>query len=244
MNARRVVLIAFIGAIMAGCSESTTGSNVSPEEVAVSLASPLWAFVPVGGDLGNLPAMRVHRALDGRAIVGRPVVFTIQRPDGASEQLTVLTDGTGLARLPSWDSGRGPGHYTVTAVTDGWGPILFKVSVRGEVVAIYDLKTLDGNALPVSGYPMTEAHYVLYEGGLYNQFYERGVEPFTAEQGVVGMYVRPDNLAIHFSLLALTPWAPGGQLGFWQGLLTSDGGMTIVRGHYLDFPVEGYVLRR
>jgi hypothetical protein len=192
--------------------------------------------------LHDLPAVRIFRVPDRAGVNGRQVEFTLEGPDQSGSRVEVLTGADGIAGLPAWRLGSAPGRYTATAVTDGWGPITFTVIVPGRIVAVYDLTAIDGKPLAVSNGLLTEGHYVLYDGGVYNAFYNMPVAGFTLEERVFGTYRRAEDDRIYFSMEVNSPDRSQVFVSSGVGVL-SGREMTLQRGHPMDFEPELFVLR-
>jgi hypothetical protein len=196
MSRRRVVAgILYAGllapGLVAGCGESTAPYARS-SGIRVEALVPLYGAGFRETEVADLPAVKVTNFSSGKAISGRPVVFTFDTDEGVKTPLTVLTGADGVARLPGWRLGRNLGRYAVTAATDGFGPITFTRIVPGDAVAIYDLQSFNGM-------PASEAHLVLYEIGLHNHFVGNPVKGFTIAPEVLGAYTRSGPDRIDFS---------------------------------------------
>ena len=195
---RSVVVVA---ALFLGCSEPTQPGARGTVEVKPLIA--LQAIGTPGSEVSDLPAVRITDFPGRRPLEGRTVVFTMVSPDGSKTAVTRLTDSDGIASLPSWRLGSEPGLYTATAVTDGWGPVIFTVYVPGDPVAIYDLKSINGQSIPFNDSWGREVHYVLYAGGVFNRFVHVPEESFTLLEEFFGTYTRPDAETI---VLKMTCW--------------------------------------
>lgn len=175
MNSRYLVVTAISVVLSVGCAETTV-----PDVVETIEAEPITPLVARGlqeNPLEALPAVRLYNASTKSPAEGRLVLFVLQDPDSVRTTVAVRTDAAGVAKLPEWRLGRAAGRYTATTVIDGSPPIVFTVLVRGGVVAVFDLQSVDGEKLPV-GYNLglTEGHYILYEDGTYNRGYNKSAE--------------------------------------------------------------------
>lgn len=168
--------------LIAGCSEPTM-----PDATQVQVMTLLRQVGMRDTEVADPPAVRVFMATSGKALPGRSVMFTIEAPDGTQTTTSRVTDANGVARLSGWKLGSAIGRYGVIAVTEEWGPIYFTVIVPGDVVAIYDLKSLNETPVPITGW-VQERHLVLYESGWLNRFTNTPVDAFSASEHVLGTY--------------------------------------------------------
>ena len=145
--------------------------------------------------------------------------FNFEAPDGSKETVTRLTDSNGIATLASWKLAHAPGRYAVRAVTRGWGPVTFTVLVPGDVVATYELRSINGASIPFDAAWGAYAHFVLYEGGLFNWFSRTPVRGFTIAPGIVGEYTRlaPDRIEFQFACVGSLRCVPEGAWGTVTG---------------------------
>lgn len=240
MTRRDLLFPIVLACLSLGCSEST-GPDTS-EAIHAGAITPLAVTGLPDGSVSELPAVRVYRLSDNRAIEGRTVLFVLEGPDGVGTTVPVATDAAGVARLPAWQPGPRGGRYTATAIMEGIPPIVFTAVVRGGVVAVFDLLSIDGLPLPY-GLGVTEGHYVLFEDGSYNRGYNRSAEALN-EEGSFGRYTWT-GIEIRFFI---DPASRGGwnyapsNYQFSHGFLIGD---RIKLGHtnYLDFGDEVYQLR-
>lgn len=240
MRRRDLVVTAISIALSVGCSESTV-----PEVVEMIGAEPLTPLVARGlpeNSLEALPAVRLYNTSDRSPAEGRLVVFILQDPDSVRTTVSVTTDAAGVAKLPEWRLGRAAGRYTATAVIDGWPPIVFTVLVRGRVVAVFDLQSVDGEELP-AWYNVTEGHYVLYDDGTYNHGYNRSadslnesftVRTYTWVGAEVRFYLDPQSDPAGFYR--------ENNYQFSHGLIKGDE-MTVGYTDFVNYGLEVYTLR-
>ena len=192
-----LLMIAISLGLLAGCSDST-GPRIQPLKYKVEPLVPLKSTGVRGSDVEHLPAVRVTDASTGNPVPGKVFVLTLTTPLGTQETVSRITDSDGVARLEGWRLGVTLGRYTATAITDGLGPVIFSVMVPGEVVAVYDLKTINGQPIPLGAIWGREDHFVLYESGLYNRFLNTPAGGFTQAESIMGTYMRPDAGNIEF----------------------------------------------
>ena len=197
MDGRALLVVAV--SLLAGCSD-TTAPGAKPPEFRVEALVPLKSTGLRGTAVENLPAVKVAVASSGRPVSGKLVIFTLTTPLGTLENFPVSTDSAGVAKLPDWRLDAGLGLYTATAVTEGWGPVRFAVMVPGEAVAVYHLKTINGQTIPLGPTWGLEDHYILYESGLFNRFRNTSPGPFSQSEEVMGTYTRPNPDNIEFFL--------------------------------------------
>ena len=240
MKRRGLVTVVVALIVAGGCAEPSGPAN-PPTYETVEAASLKVQVVPAGAEMPELPTVRLYRTPGKTGIEGVTVSFTLERNRADRTTVSVVTNSDGIAKLPGWMIGSEPGAYTATAVVQGMHPVIFRAVILGEVVAIYDLETLDGHRLPTYG--VKEAHYVLYEGGVFNVFFDTPQGPFTVEPDMFGTYDASVPSIVSFSIADRTgsfSWAASPQ----TVNADIDGrAMTILRGHPLDWPVERYMRR-
>lgn len=199
MRRREVLVTVFSICLVSACSEST-GPSYMDSAIRVEPLATLRAVGLPNSEVADLPAVRITNYFSGEALAGRTVVFTLTAPGGEKTSVTRSTDSDGVARLSQWRLGSALGQYTAIAVTDGWGSVSFTVTVPGGVVAIYDLKSINGIPLPIPNEWKKEAHYVLYESGMQNNFVNRPASAFSPSQDIVGSYRRLGSDALELTM--------------------------------------------
>ena len=198
---RQVAILLSLILPAVGCQEPSAPKYSAPDHAVVPVSSRLQVAA-ANGDVAELPSVKVRRTRDGAGLAGRKVVFTLDDRLGKTTSVEVVTNSSGIATLPAWRTGSHAAVYLASAGTDQSGIVLFRAVVPGAIVDIYDLK---------STVPQTvigEAHYVLYEGGVYNAFYGSPLQAFSIEEGVFGMYVKSSpriDFLREFSSLASPP---------------------------------------
>ena len=239
VNTGRLVTSALfiVGALLA-CAEPSA-PKYSPAEgpqSALEAASSRFQVVAPGYRVTALPSVRYYRPRDGTGIQGQEVVFIVEHVNGVRTNVQVTTDAAGVATLPEWQIGQNLGVYSVTAIV-GSNRLVFRAVIPGEIVAIYDLKQFDNTPLPQYG--IDEDHYVLYEGGVFNQFTNEPVQPFTGEPTRFGKYeLYQSQISFSVEQSSGAGWMRSPGTGEIAGR-----DLRILRGHPLDFPVELHVRR-
>lgn len=175
-------------AVAAGCSDPVT--PLQPDRaIRVEAMVPLRLVGVREASAPEMPAVRVVDAATRVPVAGQVVTFTLTSPVGLMERVVDTTGSDGIARIQAWKTGPALGLYTATATTTGWGQVMFSMMVPGNIVAIYDLKSINGFPMPYSSW-RSEEHLVLYESGAMNRFTNMLDGPFTYSPGVAGTYTR------------------------------------------------------
>jgi hypothetical protein len=180
--------VALTIAVLLGCSDLS-----APDDGQLMLRPDIRAPLQIVGSPGqqviDLPTVRLYVASTLKPVAGQTVRFLLMDPDGNDTTVVMATDADGVARLPAWRLGDRLGHYTATVRVDGCCfPVIFTVHVPGEVAATYDLKSINGMAIPFNDTWGSEDHLILYESGFYNRFRREPTRSFTAEAGILGTY--------------------------------------------------------
>ena len=215
---------------LVACSEPSA-PRYSTRDFAIEPVSSRLQVGVADADVVDRPAVKVYRTLDGSGLAGREVEFTVETPSRVKTIVKVTTSASGIATLPAWRIGSQPGVYVANASADGSDPIVFRAVIPGAIVEIFDLET----TIPAN--VITEAHYALYEGGVYNAFYGSPLQPFSIAEDVFGMYARsPSRIDFLREITGLASLPRVVSAGF--GTLNGRE-MTVLRGNPLDdFPME------
>ena len=179
--------------LLSGCVEATSPPT---NAIHIQAVEPLRAVGTPETYVTQLPTVKVTDAVTLAPVAGQVFTFLLESPVGSTETINVTTGQDGIARLPGWRLGAAVGLYTASVSTNGWGPAIFSVMVPGKVVAIYDLKTVNGVPMPYSSWWL-EDHYVLYESGVFNRFTNAPAGSFVYAEQVMGTYY-VDGDRIHF----------------------------------------------
>jgi hypothetical protein len=239
--------------VLAACTEPTATTPEQETPPPVPKPSDVFTILPMsqrefiagaGSEIQSPPSVKVYDVTAATPVAGATVSFQILTPDGATATtIPVVTSNDGIARLPEWKLGNALGRYSVVARLET--PVMslasldFYAYVRGGVVAIYDLISLEGEPFP-SAYA-SEAHYILFEDGSYNHVYNSQVDEQTTFSRVDGKYTRDSSGVISFYNNPLnTP-------SFFGILLSEgrpvDGKLRVTYSDFIDFDIEIYAQR-
>lgn len=241
----RLVAVSIL-ALSVGCrdSQNATGPAQTPAtSSAVMIGSSPLQFSVLPGDAVPAPAVRITLSPGNTPVPGTRVTFAYS--DGSSK--SVVTNAEGWARTDKWQLDFTKSSDSVIATADGVsGAITFTASIiHKAAIAIYDLKSIGGKALPIAyggggtSRVVTGGQYTLYEDGFYTFGYEINGIP---SRGSLHPFIRRDSsIAFFLSAPQSQFYANNGYL-FSTGTLNSSG-MAVVYTDPVDFDDEVYAKR-
>jgi hypothetical protein len=152
---------------------------------------------------------------------------------GAIDSQAVVTDTSGYASLGLWTLGAAPGTNTLVASVAGLPPVTFTVIGRiRDTVAIYDLLSVEGRQVPISG-GKEAGSYVLFDDGRCTFSW---VFNGTATAGYCTFVASPTSIVFYSTLPS-----PNAPYVLWSAGSLNGPYMTVT--YYTDDPTELYVRR-
>jgi hypothetical protein len=245
----RVLLALFSISLVAACEPTGTAAPIYkqpsglPKDVLVmSAASPRVLIENAGADVKQLPLIRVVGSYSGTPAGGITVNFNLISPAGDTTVVPVQTSSTGYATLPSWHIGSGIGQYRAIAQLEGGNAVDFNAYVRGQIIAIYDLISVDGVQIP--GPDTSQGHYVLFEGRTYNHVYNAPVDFHSQFTTIDGTYGSDSlrNILFYIDPSIGTGYYAFGSSVFATGYASGDT-LKVTYSDWLDFSDEVYTHR-
>ena len=189
MIAVRVTLSTFAGAcavFAASCSAADTNGPSSKPPVAARLipSSDLTASGDPGAKVASAPTVWVADSSGFYPIAGVRVTFTVTAGGGTVSTSSVVSDAAGIASSGSWQLGEAAGTNTVVASATGLPSVtLTATGLARHLIAKFELQTMGGQSLPVtgSGVTITGGHFYLYDDGACDRWWDGfgSVEPCT-----------------------------------------------------------------
>lgn len=249
------LLAVSILAFTIGCRDSQTVTGPAALAVKplaptasnpVMVASSPATFSVLPGEEAAPAAVRILLSRDWTPVSGTRVTFAYS--DGATK--SVVTGADGYARTDKWQLDYTKSSDSVIATADGIsGAAKFTALIlHKETVAVYDLKLIGGQSLPITysggntSWAVTGGHYTLFSDGTYVFGYEIDGKP---RWNVPLPFIRRESSIEFYLTPAAAPqsqfYANNGYL-FSTGTLTSSG-MSVVYTDPVDFEDEVYVKR-
>ena len=238
------LLAASIFAVTIGCRDSQGVTAPLTNIPVMTASSPTEFSVFPGVEMSTPPVVRVTLSEHWVPIPGIRVTFAYT--DGSTK--SVLTDADGYARTDTWPLDSAKTSDRVVATAEGIsGAIKFTaLIIHKPLIAIYDLKSIGGNALPRTysgggtGWTVTGGHYALFSDGTYIFGYEfDGRQSWSIPQTFIDRGSQTDFYLSHET--ASQFYAERGYL--FSTATVFSGGMSVVYTDFVDFEDEVYKKR-